>query len=213
VSQPFNRAAIVPAPRTPDQRIGEFWVANPWFVSGSGYNLSGYERNRVYLNNGGKDFDDISALTTADSDGDGRAVVAGDFNADGMEDLLVRQAGGGPLLLFENRFPKKHWLKVSLRGTRSNSKGIGSHLEAKVAGRRIVRELYPVNGFMAQSPAYAHFGLGDETKVDELTVRWPSGLVEHIKDVKADQHLVLTEGTGGKSRALLYPKRVSEQLK
>ncbi len=210
MSQPFNRAAIVPAPRTPDKRIDEFWVVNPWYVGTSGYSLSGYERNRIYLNIAGNDFDDISALTTADSDGDGRAVVAGDFNADGMEDLLVRQAGGGPVLLFENRFPKKHWLKVSLRGTKSNTKGIGSRLEATVAGRRIVRELYPVNGFVAQSPAYAHFGLGDETKVDDLTVRWPSGLVEHIKDVKADQHLVLTEGTGGKSRALLYPKNASE---
>lgn len=170
-------------------------MENPFLFGsiGSGYNLSGYERNRVYLNVEGSDFDDISALTAADSDGDGRAVVAADFNGDGREDLLVRQAGGGPLLLFENRFPKRHWLKVSLRGTQSNSHGIGARLVAAVAGRNIVRELYPVNGFMAQGPTYVHFGLGAATQVDDLTVRWPSGLVERFKDVKADQHLVLTE--------------------
>ncbi len=168
-------------------------MENPFLFGGVGYNLSAYERNRVYLNVEGVDLDDISAVTGADSDGDGRAVVAADFNGDGREDLLVRQAGGGPLLLFENRFPKRHWLKVSLRGTRSNSHGIGARLVAAVAGRNIVRELYPVNGFMAQGPAYAHFGLGTATQVDDLMVRWPSGLIERFKDVKADQHLVLTE--------------------
>ena len=108
------------APGKIDPTLGEFWVETPWEIFQQGHNLSCYERNRVFLNLKGKDFLDISHLTAADSDGDGRAVVAADFRNIGMLDLIVRQAGGGPLLLYENRLPRKHYLKVSLRGRSSN---------------------------------------------------------------------------------------------
>ncbi|HEY2952481.1 MAG TPA: CRTAC1 family protein, partial [Verrucomicrobiae bacterium] len=157
--------AICPAPIKPDERLKDWWVENPWLIAAKGKSLSGYERNRVYLNARGEEFFEISGLTGgADSDGDGRAVVACDLNGDGREDLLVRQAGGGSFLMFENRFPKAHWLEVSLRGTKSHSQGIGARLVAQSGSQRIVRELYPQNGFKAQGPAHVHFGLGKATQ-------------------------------------------------
>ena len=51
-----------------------------------------------------------------------------------MLDLIVRQAGGGPLLLYENRMPRKNYLTVSLRGRASNRQGIGARLTAEVGG-------------------------------------------------------------------------------
>src|SRR5262249_56188541 len=90
--------------------------SNPWDIVSFGHNLSAFERNRTWMNVGGKNFLDVSFLTGADSDGDGRSVVACDFRNNGRLDLIVRQAGGGPLLLFENNFPQRHYLKVSLRG-------------------------------------------------------------------------------------------------
>lgn len=170
-------------------------MENPWLIAAKGKSLSGYERNRIYLNSRGEEFFEISGLTGgADSDGDGRSVVACDFNADGMEDLIVRQAGGGSFLMFENRFPKAHWLEVSLRGTKSNTLGIGARLVAQVASQKIVRELYPHNGFKAQNPAHVHFGLGKATKLDRLTVTWPSGLVQEFTDLATDRHLRISEG-------------------
>jgi len=195
VSQPFDRAACIPAPKEADKRLKDWWVENPWQINIQGKSLSGYERNRLLLNSKGETFYDVSALTAADSEGDGRSVVAVDFTGDGMEDLLVRQAGGGPLLLFENRFPKTHWLRVSLRGTKSNRLGIGARLVAKVGGQQIVRELYPVNGFKAQGPAHVHLGLGNATKVDQLTVVWPSGLQQEFADLASDRAILLTEGS------------------
>ena len=65
-------------------------------------------------------------MTGTDNDGDGRCVVAGDFRNNGQLDLVVRQVGGGPVLLYENEFPKAHYLTVSLRGTKSNRLGIGA---------------------------------------------------------------------------------------
>jgi hypothetical protein len=180
-----------------DQSLGEFWVANPWDIVDKGHNLSAYERNRAYLNVGGRDFVDISDLTGADSDGDGRSVVAGDFRNDGRLDVVVRQAGGGSVLFFENRFPKAHFLNVSLRGVASNRLGLGARLTARAGGRTIVRELYPHNGFRSQMPSRVHLGLGDAAKVDALTIRWPSGKEQTVNDLPADRHVVITEDREG----------------
>src|SRR5262249_35587574 len=142
---------------------------------------------------GGKDFLDISFLSGADSDGDGRSVVAGDFRNIGRPDLMVRQIGGGPVLLFENNFPQKHYLKVSLRGVQSKRLGIGARLVATVHGQPLVREMYPANSFRSQMPNIVHFGLGDATKVDRLTIRWPSGAEQVLTDVAGDRHIIIEE--------------------
>jgi enediyne biosynthesis protein E4 len=193
VTQPYDRSALVRQPGPLDHALGEFWVNNPWQIVAFGHNLSCYERNRVFLNVGGKDFLDISHLTGADSDGDGRAVVAADFRNTGMLDLVVRQAGGGPLLYFENRLPRKNYLTVSLRGRQSNRQGIGARLTALVDGKPIVRELYPANGFTSQSPSLVHFGLGDAAAVQRLTIRWPSGKEQTLSNIAGNRHIVIDE--------------------
>lgn len=197
VSQPFDQRAEVPLPGKLDPRLGEFWSANPWTIVADGHNLSAYERNRAFLNVGGRTFLDISHLTGADSDGDGRSVVAADFRNVGMPDLIVRQAGGGPLLLYENRLPRRHYLTVSLRGRTSNRQGVGARLTAEVGGRRLVRELFPANGYRSQAPNQVHFGLADDAAVDTLTVRWPSGKVQVLTGLAADRHIVVDEGKDG----------------
>jgi hypothetical protein len=185
---------VLSAPGEIDVEIGEYWLGNPWLFHEAKKNLSAYERNRVYLNHDGKQFLEISYLSGADSDGDARSSVIADLTGDGMEDVLVRQTGGGPVLLFENRIAKQHWLKVALRGRQSNSLGIGSRLVAEVSDRRIVRELYPANTFYSQTPSYAYFGLGDAAQVDRLTIRWPSGTTQVLERVAGDRHIEVTEG-------------------
>jgi enediyne biosynthesis protein E4 len=197
VSQPCNRSGGVEVPGRLDETLGEFWVSNPWQIIAHGHNLSAFERQRTFLNVRGEDFLDISHLTGADSDGDGRAVVAADFRNVGTLDLIVRQAGGGPLLLYENRLPRRHYLKVSLRGRASNRRGVGARLTAVIKGRQLVRELYPANGFLSQSPSIVHFGLADDEVVDRLTIRWPSGKVQALEGLRGDRHIVIDEGKEG----------------
>ncbi len=194
VAQPLNRSAIVPPPGEVDDSVGEFWLGNPWLFHDSKKNLSAYERNRLFLNHRGERFLDVSHLTGADSDGDGRSTAVADLNGDGMPEVLVRQVGGGSFLLYENQFPRKHYLRVSLRGTRSNSLGVGARLVAEVAGQRLVRELYPASTFLSQNPNHVSFGLGDATVVDRLVIRWPSGLEQPLTNIAADQHIEVTEG-------------------
>ena len=195
VSQPFDRSATCSAPAAPDLELGEFWEDDPWTIAFR-HNLSGFERNRTYLNLGDRQFADISYLTSSDSDGDGRSVVAADFRCNGQMDLLVRQAGGGPLLLFENHFPRQNYLKVSLRGSQSNSLGIGARITAVLGDRSLVRELYPVNTFHSQAASFVHFGLAERDTVDKLIVRWPNGATHELADVAGNRHIVIDETAG-----------------
>jgi hypothetical protein len=198
VSQPSERGARVAVPGKLDTHLGEFWVENPWDIIQKGHNLSAYERKRLFVNVPGdirgRDFLDISFPSGADNDGDGRSVVAGDFRNNGQLDLVVRQVGGGPVLLYENHFPKRHYLEVSLRGTKSNRQGIGARLIAVVNGRQLVRELYPLNSYRSQMPNIVHFGLADDRRMDRLIIRWPSGARQELTDLAADRHIVVEEG-------------------
>jgi len=197
VTQPCDRAANIPAPGRVDNSLNEFWVENPWDIVKQGHNLSAYERKRTWMNVRGSNFIDLSYLSGMDNDGDGRCVVAGDFRNNGRLDVILRQVGGGPLLFFENNFPQRHYLKVSLRGHKSNRQGIGARLTAVVAGQQLVREMYPINSYRSQMPNIAHFGLGEATKVERLTVRWPSGKEHVFTALAADAHIVIDESKDG----------------
>lgn len=173
--------------------MGEFWVTDPWSINLS-HNLSSFERNRFYLNTQGETFVEASYISGADSDGDGRCVVPLDYDNDGMQDLLVRQVGGGPLKLYRNQLPPQNYLRVRLEGTKSNRLGIGSRLVAHVGDQQIVRELYPHNSFRSQMANEVHFGLRGVETLDRLTVTWPSGQVDEWVDLPTNQSIVLTEG-------------------
>ena len=97
------------------------------------------------------------------------------------------------LKLYENNFPQKHYLKISLHGTKSNRLGIGARLSVWTGKKRQVRELYPNNSFSSQAPCIAHFGLGDSAAVDQLTIRWPSGATQKFEEISADQHIAIRE--------------------
>lgn len=196
MSQPYDRSCVVPSAGSLDSEYGAYWIGNPWLIASTDRNLSSFERNRCYLNVQGKHFVEASYVSGADWDGDARAVAVGDYNNDGRPDLFVRNAGGASVQLFENRIDGGHWLKVSLRGTKSNRLGVGARLEAKLAdGTTLTRELYPANTFQSQSPHQVLFGLGPNDRVAELTVRWPSGTTDVLTNVPCDLHLRLTEGS------------------
>jgi hypothetical protein len=194
VAQPFNRTALLPALGQLDREAGEFWLPNPWAFGSSPHNLSAYERNRVFWNLRGQEFFDLSYISGIDSDADSRGFVSADLTGDGMPEIVLRNSGGGPLRIYRNEIPRQHYVRVSLRGTRSNRQGVGSKLYARLGERTIVREFYPANTYAAQGPAEVVFGLGDSTSIDELSIRWPSGLEQTLIEIVADRHVMITEG-------------------
>jgi len=211
VSQPLNQRIHTKAPGKLDKEAGEFWLANPWDVGE--HNLSAFERNRILLNvplnrtqkkdgsakdGSAKDgsarrFICVSHPAGADIDSDSRAVATGDFNGDGMPDVVVRSSGGGPLRIFENRWPQTNWVSISLRGVQSNSRGLGAKVHIEAGGKSIWRELYPVFSFMSQQPSRIDAGLGNAKTIDRLTVHWPSGRVQKFTGVAVNRRLTIQE--------------------
>jgi hypothetical protein len=193
VSQPHNRLSQLEAIGEIDEEAGEFWTKNPFQMPNERENLSSFERNRTFLNLDGNSFIDVSFASGADIDSDSRSVVAADFNRDGATDLLVGSVGGGSLRLFLNRFPKANFSRIRLEGSGSNRAGIGARLTATVEGQKLIRDLFPQNGFMGQGPAEIILGLGDAKAIDRLEVRWPSGKTQIYKNLAVNRYFLLKE--------------------
>ena len=107
---------------------------------------------------------------------------------------MVGSVGGGPMRLFLNRFPVGNRVRVQLIGTKSNRMGVGSRLTATIDGRKVIRDVFPVNGFMGQSPVDPSIGMGSDKVIDQLEVRWPTGQVQTFKNISAGGLVVITEG-------------------
>ena len=174
--------------------IGEFWVPNP-FRYPLDKNLSAFEPNRVLLNCGGFRFVDISWLSGAGAESDGRGVLVGDIDGDLQPDLIVRNQGGGALRTYLNRFPKASRLVLELEGTKSNRFGIGARVVAESGSLRVVRQLFPTHNAVCQQASRLRFGLGDARTVERLTIHWPSGLVQELRDVATNQFIRVREGS------------------
>ena len=138
-----------------------------------------------------------------DYDGDGDldlyALVNGDYDA-GLDGFLPQNNR-----LFENQGNDNHWLEVRLIGTASNRSGIGAKVRIFSSPQQTgtywqTRVISGQNGQGTQTDLTVHFGLGVEVNVQRLEVTWPSGTVQELLNVAADQVLTLTE-PGGKSIA------------
>lgn len=195
MTQPSNRLAQLPQIGEVDHEAGEFWVANPLMLPQVGENLSAYERNKLFVSVDGKRFIDGSFASSTDIDSDSRSVIAADIDRDGALDLLVGSAGGGALRVFSNRLQQGNRLELRLRGVKSNRSGVGARITAKCGERQIVRDLFPKNGFMGLGPATEWIGVGEAEKIDSLTIRWPSGETQELKDVAVNRSVIVEEGS------------------
>jgi hypothetical protein len=151
--------------------------------------------NAVLLNAGGGRFVDGSAGAGAAF---ARAAVHrgaafGDVDNDGRLDVVVT-ALDGPVQLWRNVSPvRHHWLLLELAGTTSNRAAIGAKVRVVSAARTQHGHVSTAVGYGGASDHRLHFGLGADAVVKELTVTWPSGKTQTLKDVRADQVLKIRE--------------------
>jgi hypothetical protein len=160
------------------------------------------EPNTYYVNNGDKTFteDTTAAGLRAMVEGRGDHAAAADYDQDGFLDIFVTNGAtgpgpcGGPDLLFDNQGNGNHWLQVRTVGTISNRDGIGAHLVLEANGSTQYRQQLTGKHAYTQDSSLIHFGLGNATTVQSLTITWPSGIRKTYTNLTVDQIVTLAEG-------------------
>ncbi|HEX7447555.1 MAG TPA: ASPIC/UnbV domain-containing protein, partial [Pirellulales bacterium] len=119
-------------------------------------------------------------------------AATADFDGDGRLELMVNNFNDHPYY-FKNQFPPRHFVAFRLRGTKSNRDAIGAVAWLHFGDRQMVRQVQATGGYLSQSSKTLHFGLGDQTQVDRLEIRWPSGIRQTIRAPAIDRLHEVTE--------------------
>jgi len=192
-------------------------LSNPWSGWSSGfvdYNNDGWkdiysangdvddlvanaaQADTMFENVEGKAFRDVSAEMGRDFQRVGfqRGAAFADLNNDGFLDIIVTSLHQKPRLLINSADNGANWLIVDLSGTTSNRDAIGARLKLTTpSGRSLYNHVTTSVGFLSSSDRRVHFGLGSESTGLSLEVRWPSGKVQILHDLRAGQIKKLTE--------------------
>ena len=112
----------------------------------------------------------------------------GDLNNDGFLDIQ-----NGNNILFNNG-NTNHWVNVNLQGIQSNRNGIGARIEIHGAWGIQIRDVQSGTGFQNMSTISAHFGIGQETAITQVIIKWPSGIIDTINNPTSNQSLLVVEG-------------------
>jgi len=146
------------------------------------------EKDSVFVNAGGV-FRDVSEEAGLASVKAHRGAAFADFDGDGRIDAVV-SALGSAAELWRNTSPQpQHWIDLRLTGTKSNRDGIGARVRA---GNQFA-EMSTTAGYASSVDAPLHFGLGSLETVPKIEIRWPSGTVQVLNDVRADRLVTIAE--------------------
>lgn len=153
------------------------------------------QHDTMFQNVGGKQYQHVSAAMGTDFNRVGfqRGAAFADFNNDGWMDLVVTSLNERPRILM-NAGGTGHWLVVGFKGRLSNRDGIGARVTVTTAsGRKLYNHGTTSVGFLSSSDPRVHFGLGEETTLAEVEIGWPSGIVQRLGGMKADQIVTVEE--------------------
>lgn len=154
--------------------------------------------NRLFRNNGDNTFEIVSEDQVEQSFYWGYGSASLDFNQDGKVDLLVSNFGiHGGIQYFENVHENdNNWLQLKLEGVQSNRDAIGARITVQTGELTLTDEVNAGSGYASQNSLWQQFGLGDHTAIDRITIQWPSGQIDEIENIDANQALTIIEGQG-----------------
>lgn len=156
------------------------------------------QSNLVYRNLEGERFEDVTALAGEGlrQERSSRGAAFGDFDDDGDVDVLLMNMGERVSLL-RNELPAgSRWVRLQLRGTRSNRAAIGAIVTITAGSRSQTRAVMSQSSYVSHNDLRTHFGLGPADSVDGVSVRWPTGETEEFPGIAANRTWLLVEGSG-----------------
>ena len=167
------------------------------------------QRPHLFRNAGHKRFEDASlqAGPALQHAAVARGAAYADYDNDGDLDIVVT-ANNGPARLFRNNGGNRnHMLRVQTIGTTSNRDGIGARVDVSVRGARLWQIVKTGSSYASQSELPLTFGLGGATAADSVRVTWPSGRVDAVGALEANQLVTIQEGAGVVRKRLLETGR------
>ncbi len=156
-------------------------------------------KSYFFKNRGGASFVNMSAPWGINLPSNSNGAAYADLDNDGDLDLVVNNINQ-PAFIYENQSNKKmdsHFLELRLEGGAMNTQGVGAKITLYAHGTRQYLEQMPGRGYQSSVSAVLHFGLGKYTSVDSLRIVWPLGKTELLRNIKADQTLMLNEKNAG----------------
>ena len=125
-----------------------------------------------------------------------RGMALGDFDNDGDLDIAINNMNGQAELLRNDGGNKNHSLMIKTIGTKSNRSGLGARIRVVSGGKEQIDEVRSGASYISQNDLRVHFGLGQATKADLVEIKWPSGRIDTLENVEADQVIYVEEGKG-----------------
>jgi enediyne biosynthesis protein E4 len=154
-----------------------------------------YKEPMLLARNTGKGFVDVSAQAgeVFQKTWVGRGLAIGDIDNDGRLDAVVTTNDGGLHVLHNETQNQNHWLTLELVGHRSNRDAIGAEVKLVTAKGPQWATATTTGSYLSSSDKRVHFGLGSESVARSIEIRWPSGIRQTLKDIRADQILKVEE--------------------
>jgi Flp pilus assembly protein TadD len=179
-----------PVTATPAEAYENGWNAINQFLREE-YSWNGREPNVLHVRRGERYFD-FSGVSGIDFTDDSRAFAVFDFDGDGRPDIVLKSRLGPQVRLLQNNCASSnHSIAFRLRGTKSNRDAVGARIQ--VDGQ--TRWLEAGSGFLSQHTKSMLFGLGQASPAKQVSVTWPSGLVQEFSNLEGGRSYFVTEGS------------------
>ena len=175
-----------------------------FIVNGYEFEARGPEQNIYYRNSyekGEAKFENISTQLGIDELAESVENICFDYDNDGDLDIMITNSDA-PITFYENKIlnfndpePYLSWIKIELEGTSSNRDALGAVISITTE-KDTQKRHYSGVGFLGQSLQPIHFGLNNESKIHNLEIKWPSGIIENYSNLEVNKNYKATEGQG-----------------
>ncbi len=200
----FNNIALDSGVRFDSWSWGANWLDGDndkkldLYVSGlADLNTESINSAAFFLNDGENTFTEINDSGFENDLAHSYGNAIGDFNNDGYTDILVSNLFEHDSYLWENKsyeLNNYNWFKINLVGTASNRDGIGARIKIESNGSTQYRVVTCGESYLSQNSSSEMFGLGEDDLIDQLTITWPSGIIDEYINIDPNVAIVATEG-------------------